>query len=264
MVNDFIDHLKHPMAYLLRDLMEREYRVAKQLMIIDDEDCIVEAFKANVRISDIIYTDVCPESILKLSNSNISMWQLSPRTGKKIFGGEKRSRLLAIAHVPFKEAFKPLRSLKKDFLILDQLKITGNIGAIIRSSKAFNIGALILVGVQPIDLYDRRIIRASRGLVFSVPIYCLSIEEWQQLANEIDHEILFTASNQKKDVDVLLDSKKNYAVIMGSEKDGCDKLLKSTAKYGISIPMSSTVESLNVSVASSLIMYHLFKKNNVQ
>ena len=75
MVNDFIDHLKHPMAYLLRDLMEREYRVAKQLMIIDDEDCIVEAFKANVRISDIIYTDVCPESILKLSNSNISMWQ---------------------------------------------------------------------------------------------------------------------------------------------------------------------------------------------
>ena len=63
---------------------------------------------------------------------------------------------------------------------------------------------------------------------------------------------------------LLLDSKKNYAVIMGSEKDGCDKLLKSTAKYGISIPMSSTVESLNVSVASSLIMYHLFKKNNVQ
>lgn len=259
-MNQCIDHLQHPMAIKIRSLLDRAVRMQQQEMIIDDVECIQIALKSNINIKAIITTDSSDLSYFHQLPKSIEIWQLSARTGKKIFGGEKRSRIFALAHCPNNKLLNMTDVDNKDLLILDQLAITGNIGAIMRSAKAFDIGALILIDQDIVDLYDRRIIRASRGFVFNIPVYCMSLSAWESAASKLKHAIYYTGANQSQSLEDVVHSSNSIAVIMGSEKTGCQERLKQSAQDGIYIPMSQAVESLNVSVASSLIMYQLYQR----
>ena len=259
-MNQLIDHLQHPMAIEIRSLLDRSVRMHKKEMIIDDIECIQIALKSNIHVTSIITTEPSDLNYFHPLPQSIKVWQLSTRTGKKIFGGEKRSRIFALAHFPENQSLDIADVASKDLLVLDQLAITGNIGAIMRSAKAFELGALILIDQDMVDLYDRRIIRASRWFVFNTPIYCLSLSSWVEIAPKLKQAIYYTCANEGDPLEHVVHSSGSIAVIMGSEKTGCQARLKQTAQDGIYISMSQTVESLNVSVASSLIMYQLYQR----
>lgn len=76
------------------------------------------------------------------------------------------TRLFAIAEVPNHSLGEDyFLNLNSDLVILDGINISGNIGAIIRTATALNAGGIIVLNTHLMDLYDRRIIRASRGYI---------------------------------------------------------------------------------------------------
>ncbi|MFN3233916.1 MAG: TrmH family RNA methyltransferase [Gammaproteobacteria bacterium] len=248
-----VDHLRHPAALVVRELLTREGREKLKQIIIDDEENILQALNAGVVLESVLTTD--PEQLTLALPEGVPVLELSKRTGKKLFGNEKVSRVFAIAKLPEPLTLDSLSKIEGDYIVLDNLTISGNIGAITRTSAALGVGALVLLGCDAIDIYDRRVIRASRGFIFKLPVLGISSEEFIQHCHQTKTPIVVTTSYTDDLVDQLAKEARQLAIVFGSEKQGCSQTIIEAADIKVKIPMEAGVESLNVSAAAGIVLY---------
>lgn len=143
------------------------------------------------------------------------------------------------------------------YLILDSIQDPGNLGTIIRSAKAFNVDTIIM-SKDTVDIYNSKVIRATQGMLFNTNfIRCDLVPIIKELrCKNID--IYTTDVNGGEDIRSISDFSK-YALIMGNEGNGVSKEVATLADKKIYISMNKNVESLNVAVATSIILYEMNK-----
>jgi tRNA G18 (ribose-2'-O)-methylase SpoU len=252
-----VDSLNHHLAIRIRSLLSRIERQSMGEILIDDEENILQAIDAGLTITNIFESEKKRLSahVYKKLPSTVAVNEIAIRTSKKIFGNDNVARIFAIAELPKQLQLDSFFNSTKDIIILDKLSITGNIGSIIRTAVAFNIGGIVILGADYIDIYDRRIIRASRGYIFKIPIVSTATNEVIQFCRKKNFHILATSPYAEKSINNLSFFKEKLAIVFGSEKEGCSKQLFENADTTVKIPISSEVESLNVSVAAAITLY---------
>ena len=138
-------------------------------------------------------------------------------------------------------------------LVLDNLQDPGNLGTIIRSAIAFNINNIILTN-NCVDLYNDKVIRSSEGMIFNINVVRQTLEETISFLK--DYQVIGTDVNKGSNIkDLSIND--NTAIIIGSEGSGMSKELYDICNSYINIPISDKCESLNASVAASIIMYEI-------
>ena len=143
------------------------------------------------------------------------------------------------------------------FLILDGIQDPGNLGTIIRTSVAFNIDT-ILLSKDCVDIYHPKVIRSTQGMIFNINFKRCDLEE--EINKLKDKNIHIYTTNVHNGIDIRnIDNKDKYALIMGNEGNGVSGKISSLADQNIYIKMNSKVESLNVAVATSILLYELNK-----
>ncbi len=146
-------------------------------------------------------------------------------------------------------------TLSDKLLILDGVQDPGNMGALMRSSKAFGFDTII-IGNGSCDIYNDKVIRASQGAIFKLSFIHADLLEIIPKLSVYD----VYGTNVVNGIELDNVEKKNkMAIVLGNEGNGISKEVQEILKKNIYIPMSNT-ESLNVSVAGSIIMYKL--RNN--
>ena len=131
----------------------------------------------------------------------------------------------------------------------------GNLGTIIRSSVAFNISTVVL-GNNCVDLYNSKVIRACQGMNFHINIIRRDLKDFITNIKKEDYYILGTNVNDGSDLKSISNLSK-YAIIMGNEGNGVSKEIQDMCDRNIYIKMNDKCESLNVAVATSIILYEL-------
>ncbi len=129
----------------------------------------------------------------------------------------------------------------------------GNLGTILRSAEAFGAGGVIL-GQGTAGLFNSKVIRASAGSVFRLPIARAKLEEALGRMRELGLRLVATSSHKG----VRLDEAKltaPLAIFVGSEGAGVPRDLITEMDEVIVIPHSPQVESLNAGVAASIVLY---------
>jgi TrmH family RNA methyltransferase len=159
----FIDSLNHPLAGPIRKLVHRSGRQELNQILIDDEDNILQALEAGVEIESVYHAgdEVISDTLREKLTSGATIHEVKKRTTKKLFGNDKMSRIFAIADTPKPKGLELLKDIKKDIVVLEELGISGNIGNIVRTSLALDLGGMVLLNMDPLDLYDRRLIRVA-------------------------------------------------------------------------------------------------------
>ena len=142
-------------------------------------------------------------------------------------------------------------------LILDNIQDPGNLGTIIRSSVAFNVDTIIL-SENTVDLYNEKVLRATEGLLFHINIVRTNLIEVIKKLKEKNYKIYATKVNGGKSLKTLERNQK-FAIIMGNEGNGINDSLLNICDEFLYIDMNKTCESLNVGVATSIILYELDK-----
>ena len=138
-------------------------------------------------------------------------------------------------------------------LILDNIQDPGNLGTIIRSCVAFNIDTIILSN-NSVDLYNSKVIRATQGLIFHINIIRRDLKEEIPLLKSLGYTIFGT--NVEDGIELKnIEKPDKYAIIMGNEGNGVSDDVNKLCDKFIYIKMSDTCESLNVGVATSVILY---------
>ena len=142
-------------------------------------------------------------------------------------------------------------------LILDEVQDPGNLGTIIRSAVAFNIDTIIL-SENTVDLYNPKVLRATQGMFFYTNIISRNAGEVIALLRNMDIPVYGTKVEHGIDVRTLTEKdKRKFALVMGNEGNGVKKHIQELCDENLYIPMNKSCESLNVGVASSILLYEL-------
>ena len=142
-------------------------------------------------------------------------------------------------------------------LFLDGLQDPGNMGTIIRTADAFNIDGIIL-GQGSVDPYNLKVVRATMGSIFRVPLYIcdnsletimgLKTRGFNLLATSLEGSLIYDSDFKGKIISVI-----------GNEANGVSPDILKEADKCIKIPMPGNAESLNAGVAASIIMYEAMR-----
>ena len=142
--------------------------------------------------------------------------------------------------------------LTDKLLILDSIQDPGNMGALMRSAKAFGFNTIIL-GNGSVDIYNDKVIRASQGAIFKLNFINASLPEFIKSLN--GYSVYGTNVVNGIPLENVKKSPK-MALVLGNEGNGISKEVFDVIEKNIYIPMDDT-ESLNVAVAGGIIMYSL-------
>lgn len=145
-------------------------------------------------------------------------------------------------------------------IILESVEKPGNLGAILRSADAADVDAVIIC--DPLtDMYNPNVIRSSIGCIFSRQVVSCSTEQAQQWLREnsiTSYAAELTASSDYHKQDYTGAT----AFVMGTEADGLtDKWIK-FCNYRIIIPMLGSIDSLNVSVSTAILVFEAMRQRN--
>ena len=259
----FIDSLNHPLAGPIRKLVHRSGRQELNQILIDDEENILQALEAGVEIESVYHAgdEVISDLLREKLTPGATIHEVAKRTTKKLFANDKISRVFAIAETPRPVGLDALKSIKKDLVVLEDLGISGNIGNITRTSLALGLGGIVLLNMDPIDLYDRRLIRASRGYLFSLPMITASTSDFLEYCRTNNETLLVTAMDADRSVEEIASIPERLLIVFGSEKEGCSPEIEAAATLKVRIPISKKVESLNVSAAAGITLYKRIQFN---
>ncbi len=142
-------------------------------------------------------------------------------------------------------------------LVLESLRSPGNLGSIVRSCHAAGAGGVILLD-DGVDCYDPAAARASMGSLFAVEHTQATLQELLAWKRVHGVAIVGAAIDAKYDYREL-----NYPerclIALGCERKGLSSALRMACDSLVRIPMVSSIDSLNVSVAAGLLLYEVYR-----
>lgn len=222
----------------LKKLQTKKYRDKKGLFLIEGEHLINEAYRAGLLVELIM---------LEGQNSNIDVNTSYVTLNIMNHLSElENSKIIGVCKIKENE----LKGNK--IVLLDNIQDPGNLGTIIRSCVAFNIDTLILINC--VSQYNPKVLRAAQGLNFYLNIVNSDYSILNELKN--NYKIVGTRLNEAKELKNI-EKYEKFVIIMGNEGTGISEISQNMCDEFIYIPMNNNCESLNVGVATSIILYEM-------
>lgn len=228
-----------------KKLQKRKYRDEYGEYIVEGLHLILEAYKAGV-LEELILEDgidipvPCPYNYF------------SREVMSKISTMDTPSTIMGLCR-----KIEQNEVIGNRILILDEIQDPGNLGTIIRSAVAFNIDTIVL-SENTVDLYNPKVLRATQGMFFHVNIVNCITREVIALLNNLEIPVYGTSVLNGVDVRTLNDEEKeSFALIVGNEGNGVRTDILDMCDKNLYIKMNDDVESLNVAIAASILLYEL-------
>ncbi len=161
-------------------------------------------------------------------------------------------------------SFEDIVKMDKEplLIVLEELNDPGNLGTIIRTGEGAGVTGVIL-SKGSVDIYNSKVIRATMGSIYRVPF--LYVEDLHEALDEIKKYCAIYAAYLDEDRFNCYDADytKGTAFLIGNEANGLSREVVALADKRIIIPMEGKVESLNASVAASILMYEAHRQRRV-
>ena len=231
----------------LARLKDKKYRDEQDIFLVETKHLVLEAFKAG-----------CIKELILEANEifplDVPTLYVSKEVLKKISSLDTPSNVMAVV---YKNKEKP--KIGEKVLILDGIQDPGNLGTIIRSAVAFNIDTIIC-SHDTVDVYNPKVVRASQGMIFHIPIIFANTENIIHELKEQDYKIIGTKVTNGHDVRAS-SIYSHFALVIGNEGQGISKNIEELCDEYLYIKMNENCESLNASVAASILLYEINNKN---
>lgn len=230
-----------------RKLHTRKYRNKTNSFLIEGFHLLEEARKSNWQIDTVIVKE---DTSFPSWVEEYELVYVSDKVFKEITQTESPQGI--IAEVKMKTI---PRNNEKSILLIDAVQDPGNLGTMIRTADAAGFSAIGL-GVGTVDPFNEKVIRASQGSLFHIPIYQTNLIDEIKKLKEANFSIFASALEGAKNyLDVEVPEK--VALIVGNEGAGINQEILALADKIVIIPIYGRAESLNVSVAAGILMYHI-------
>lgn len=224
----------------LRKLKTKKYRDEEKKFLVEGIHLVKEAYDSGSLIEVLLLED---DDI----DFNANVTYVSESVMKSLSDLETPYNIIGICNYP-KE-----KEIGNKVLMLDEIQDPGNLGTIIRSSVAFNIDTIILSKTS-VDVYNSKVLRGCQGMNFHINIIRDDLIENIKNLKSKGYRVYTTDVNGGKELKSIKSPDK-YVIIMGNEGKGVSFEASDLSDERIYINMNENCESLNVAVATSIILY---------
>jgi len=222
--------------HLVRLNKDRSYRYQHKSLLVEGEKTLLDLFKRHTPLR-IIVTEEYAENFAKHPKTIIT-----DHIAQKISMVESPEGCFALFAMPA-ENNMPSRVSKG--LVLDRLQDPGNVGTLLRTALAFGIKDVFLIEPS-CDPWNPKVVRAAKGAQFDLNVYSVF---WKDLPRSLPW---YVADLQGIDLSTIRPDK--WLLILGNEAQGPD-LPKNWPYTTVTIPMTGSIESLNVAQAGAILLY---------
>ncbi len=232
-----------------KKLSQKKYRDLWDEFLIEGERFVKEAFKEGV------LKEVIVEEDMDVSFS-VPIVRVSHDILKKISQVETPQKIIGLCKK------RKETTIGSRILILDNLQNPLNVGTIIRSAVAFDIDTIVM-GEDTVDLYNPKVLRGTGGMLFHIPIVFFDIKLLLPMLKDLNIPLFATSVSNGYDVKELTkEEKSRFALLVGNEGNGVKNEFLEQSDKNLYIKMNEKVESLNVAVATSILLYEMRDKSD--
>lgn len=260
---------KNPDVKFLRSLEKKKYREREKVFVIEGIRIIEDALADGAKFIKVFHAPMLElnsrglELLEDLRSQGVEEIMLSDQLFNQIAGTETPQGLLAILEQPQYrlDDLMERESLYPHLIMINGVQDPGNLGTILRTTAGAGwAGAMITKGT--VDLYNPKSLRATMGAVHKLPIY--RIEEdldslWNRL-KERGYQVVAT-SLEGEVWHFQVDFRQPTVLIVGNEGNGVEPDLLDAADQLVKIPMAPSAESLNVAIATGVLIFEGVRQN---
>ena len=241
-----------------KKLKERKHRTKENKYIIEGFRLVQEAFKAKCNIEYIIVNEGGKgklEDYLNQYMDNVKIYEMRNELFSQLTSTENTQGIIAVANIN-----NSISNINGDFYLLcDKVQDPGNLGTIIRTAHAARVNAIILTK-GTVDIYNDKTIRSTMGSIFYIPIiYDNDLSLLKKLKGEGFSLVATSLKESKNFFEEDLSGKVILSV--GNEGNGISEEIFELADKKVKIPMPGGAESLNVGVATSIILFEKVRQS---
>lgn len=258
--NEMITSFSNPLVKRIKRLRQRKYREEEGAFFIEGLRVVLMAVEHHAPIETLIYSselltsEVGRQAVVEQQERGLPCAELSAPVFQAISEREHPVGLGAIVKTSWRDLDSVVVGPADLWVALVGTADPGNLGTILRTMDAVGAAGLVLVG-STTDPFHPTAVKASMGALFTAPIGRRPNEgalmAWARARG------LLTVATSAKAPQVFWDAlyRRPALLLMGSEGEGLSKEVLEAADLSVTIPMTGSVSSLNLAVATGLLLY---------
>ena len=238
----------------INSLDTKKGRDLHKLILIEGKRLVEQVISSGCNISKLWITEAFNNKNPNLTNNlnNVEIDSISKQDLKKVTATENPSGIIGVMQPPKGE----IQKMNQRIIILDNIANPGNLGTILRTANWFGVHN-ILLSEDCVDPYNPKVVRSAMGAHFSMNIVSGKIHNNIKKLQSEGFKIIAADLDTKNTIESLKINTDKWALLMGSEAHGLSESVASLADYKIKISQIGKIESLNVSVACGIFLYHI-------
>ncbi len=246
----------------LRSLRLKKYRKLENRILIEGDKLVKEVLRSDVELEFVI----CSEEFWKKNSALIEVLKLEKieillihnRNICNISDLVKSQGIFGVVKIKVREFNLSLFKKKSDLIALDNISDPGNLGTIIRTAHWFGISGII-IGKNSIEVFNPKVIRASMGSVFHIPIwYELELTDKLLELKKAGYKLIGADPGGNEHINKIC-KKFLKVIIFGNESNGISSGILELCDYKIRIKGEKSFDSINLAVAAGIFMWELKK-----
>lgn len=255
------------LAEVERLQFDRTYRDASGLFYIEGVRNFVKVIDNNFDIAAIVFSEKLLTAVLarklvrRSRRSGVPCISLTPEEFRRISHTERASGVGAIARQRWFKLNDILPAAGLCWVAVETVRSAGNLGSLIRTSEAVGGAGFIFIGGS-VDPYDPDVVRASMGSLFNQKFVRTSFSALRDWVRRHCCPAIGASPDGMTDFHQF-----NYPdatlLFLGEERQGLTPQQRDLCQHLVRIPMVGAVDSLNLAVAGSLLMYEVYRSRKL-
>lgn len=262
---NYISSLQNSKLKRIIQLQEKSRNRKKEgVFVVEGKREISLLIKANYHIIELYYCEeFCNQSDLaEIEINKEVIFSLTKLAYQKIaYRGSTEGIVALVEAKNLNLADLILQKKNPLILVTEAPEKPGNIGALLRTADAAGVDAVIIANPKT-DIYNPNIIRSSVGTVFTNQVTMAKTADVIAFLKANQFEI-YTAILQDAVTYLEPNFRNKCAIVVGTEAEGLTKEWRVAATTNIQIPMHGKIDSMNVSVATGILLFEAVRQRKV-
>jgi TrmH family RNA methyltransferase len=244
---------------LARDLRRRKAREREGVFVVEGIRAVEELLRSSLVVRGLLVAPKLIDSprgvalVESAKAKGVEVADVDEKEFRSAAETESPQGIVAIAETPLRSLASLPESGPLRLLLLDAVQDPGNVGTIIRTAAALGAHATIALPGS-VDVWNAKVVRSAMGAHFHYPAFRATWEDVQAFLVRTSTPLWAADADG---VTITDRGPARLALAVGNEGGGLSPAIRAAADRVISLPITTMVESLNVAVATGILLYEL-------